>query len=392
MTDVQVYGGFILHSGVVEEGEIAVGSSVKCQVDYDRRRDVAPNHSMTHVLNAALRNVLGDGVEQRGSLCNEEKLRFDFSHKKAMSAKQLRATEEYCKKVVAEEQEVSANVLPLDDAKAISGVRAVFGEVYPDPVRVVSVGDDTSIEFCGGTHVSNTAEAEAFALVEETAVAKGIRRISAVTKGAAKEAIKEGEKYAVKVGALEELSFDTPDLDKQAGALRKELDEAFTSAFVKAELRVRIEGVQKKAVEAKKRALAAKVDKILNVVNEQIEEAVADNKKILVLNVDIAADSKASQQVMNAAKKIAPDMAFMGLSEEEVGSGGKLMAFAVVPEAMAADGFKADDWVRAALAVCGGRGGGKPVSAQGQAAECPDIDAVVEAANAFATENAVAAA
>ena len=392
VTDVQVYGGFILHSGVVEEGEITVGSSVKCQVDYDRRRDVAPNHSMTHVLNAALRNVLGDGVEQRGSLCNEEKLRFDFSHKKAMSAKQLRATEEYCKKVIAEEQEVSANVLPLDDAKAISGVRAVFGEVYPDPVRVVSVGDDTSIEFCGGTHVSNTAEAEAFALVEETAVAKGIRRISAVTKGAAKEAITEGEKYATKVGALEEFSIDIPDLDKQAGALRKELDEAFTSAVVKAELRVRIEGVQKKAVEAKKRALAAKVDKILNVVNEQIKEAVADNKKILVLNVDIAADSKASQQVMNAAKKIAPDMAFMGLSEEEVGSGGKLMAFAVVPEAMAADGFKADDWVRAALAVCGGRGGGKPVSAQGQAAECPDVDAVVEAANAFATENAVAAA
>ena len=392
VTDVQVYGGFILHSGVVEGGEIAVGSSVKCQVDYDRRRDVAPNHSMTHVLNAALRNVLGDGVEQRGSLCNEEKLRFDFSHKKAMSAKQLRATEEYCKKVIAEEQEVSANVLPLDDAKAISGVRAVFGEVYPDPVRVVSVGDDTSIEFCGGTHVSNTAEAEAFALVEETAVAKGIRRISAVTKGAAKEAITEGEKYATKVGALEEFSIDIPDLDKQAGALRKELDEAFTSAVVKAELRVRIEGVQKKAVEAKKRALAAKVDKILNVFNEQIEEAVADNKKILVLNVDIAADSKASQQVMNAAKKIAPDMAFMGLSEEEVGSGGKLMAFAVVPEAMAADGFKADDWVRAALAVCGGRGGGKPVSAQGQAAECPDVDAVVEAANAFATENAVAAA
>jgi len=392
VTDVQVYGGFILHSGVVEEGEIEVGSSVQCRVDYDRRRDVAPNHSMTHVLNAALRNVLGDGVEQRGSLCNDEKLRFDFSHKKAMSSKELRATEEYCKKVIEEKQEVTATVMPLDDAKAIDGVRAVFGEVYPDPVRVVSVGGDTSVEFCGGTHVSNIAEAESFALVEETAVAKGIRRISAVTKAAAKEAIEGGDKYSAKVGALEELSFDTPELDKQAGALRKELDEAFTSAVVKAELRVRIEGVQKKAVEAKKKALAAKVDKILNVVNEQIEEAVADNKKVLVLNVDIAADSKASQKVMNAAKKLAPDMAFMGLSEEEVGSGGKLMAFAVVPEAMAADGFKADDWVRATLAVCGGRGGGKPESAQGQAAECSDVDAVLKAANAFATENAVAAA
>ena len=390
VTDVQVYGGFILHSGIVEEGEIKVGSSVKCQVDYDRRRDVAPNHSMTHVLNAALRDILGDGVDQRGSLCNDEKLRFDFSHKKAMTAKQLKATEEYCKKIVAGSQDVTAEVMPLDDAKALDGVRAVFGEVYPDPVRVVSVGGDTSIEFCGGTHISNTGEAEAFAIVEETAVAKGIRRISAVTKGVAREAIEEGEKYAAKVSALEEISHDTPDLDKQAGALRKELDDAFTSAVVKAELRARIEGVQKKAVEAKKKALAAKVDKILNVVNEQIEQAAAEEKRVLVLNVDIAADSKASQKVMNAAKKIAPDMAFMGLSEEVVGSRGKLMAFAIVPDAMAEEGFKADDWVRATLAECGGRGGGRPTSAQGQAAECSDVNAVIEAANAFASEKVAA--
>lgn len=193
VTDVQAYGGFILHSGTVEEGEMKVGTSVECQVDYNRRRQVAPNHSMTHVLNAALRNVLGDGVEQRGSLCNDEKLRFDFSHKKAMSAKQLRATEIFCQAAVAEAKPVTSKVLPLEEAQAIEGVRAVFGEVYPDPVRVVSIGTDTSVEFCGGTHLENTADAQAFVIVEETAVAKGIRRITAVTRDAAEKAIEEGK-------------------------------------------------------------------------------------------------------------------------------------------------------------------------------------------------------
>ena len=193
VNDVQSYGGYILHSGVISQGSISVGSSVKCEVDYARRRDVAPNHSMTHVLNAALREVLGEGCDQRGSQCNDEKLRFDFSHKSAMSTAQLRDTEEYVRDTIAKSLPVTADVMALDDAKAIPGVRAMFGEVYPDPVRVVKVGDDCSVEFCGGTHISNTAEAEAFVLTEETAVAKGIRRITALTRDAAKKAIKEGK-------------------------------------------------------------------------------------------------------------------------------------------------------------------------------------------------------
>ena len=193
VNDVQSYGGYILHSGVISQGSISVGSSVKCEVDYARRRDVAPNHSMTHVLNAALREVLGEGCDQRGSQCNDEKLRFDFSHKSAMSTAQLRDTEEYVRDTIAKSLPVTADVMALDDAKAIPGVRAMFGEVYPDPVRVVKVGDDCSVEFCGGTHISNTAEAEAFVLTEETAVAKGIRRITALTRDAAKKAIEEGK-------------------------------------------------------------------------------------------------------------------------------------------------------------------------------------------------------
>ena len=194
VSDVQTYGGYALHSGVVSGGgSVSPGSRVKCRVDYPRRRDVAPNHSMTHVLNAALREVLGGGCDQRGSQCNDEKLRFDFSHKSAMTPAQLRATEAYVRDAIAKGLPVTSAVMPLADARAIPGVRAMFGEVYPDPVRVVRVGDDCSVEFCGGTHLSNTAEAEAFVLTEETSVAKGVRRITALTRDAAKKAMEEGE-------------------------------------------------------------------------------------------------------------------------------------------------------------------------------------------------------
>lgn len=382
--DVQSYAGFLLHTGTVKDGTLKVGSYVNCRVDYDRRRQVAPNHSMTHILNAALRDVLGDNVDQRGSLCNDEKLRFDFSHKKAMSIDELKKTEEICQDVVKNSLPVKAETMALANAQEIEGVRAVFGEVYPDPVRVVSVGDNTSIEFCGGTHVSNTAEAEAFVIIEETAVAKGIRRISAVTRDAAKEAIAEGEKYATMVSEVESLPAESDGLDKQAGALRKEVDSAFISAILKGELRNRIEATQKKANEAKKALLAQRVDIVLNQVKEDLTRAVEAGERVLVLNVDIGADSKASQQVVNAVKKFAPDTAFMGLSEEDAGSGGKLLAFAVVPDSLVENGLKADEWVRGALEVCGGRGGGKSNNAQGQAPECGDVDEVFASAKAFA--------
>ena len=391
VNDVQSYGGYLLHSGEVTAGAVKVGDKITCAVDYDRRRDIAPNHSMTHVLNGTLRKVLGDGVEQRGSLCNDEKLRFDFSHKKALTAKELREVEELCQKSVSDSETVNAEVVPLAEAKEIEGVRAVFGEVYPDPVRVVSIGSDTSIEFCGGTHVSNTAEAESFVIVEETAVAKGIRRISAVTKGLATQAIETGKSLDDKVAEIESLPEDTEALDKTAGALRKEIDESYISAVLKDELRTRIDGIQKKAVEAKKRALAGRVDKCLNEVKERVATAVEAGAKSLVLDVDIGADSKASQKVMNAVKGIAPDMAFMGISEEEVGSGGKVLAFAIVPDSLVDSGFKADEWVRASLEAVGGRGGGRPSNAQGQAPSCENVADVISASEAYASEKVGAA-
>lgn len=382
--DVQSYGGYVLHTGIIEEGSLTNGDHVKCAVNYDRRRRVTPNHSMTHVLNAALRQVLGDNVDQRGSLCNDEKFRFDFTNKKAMTADQLKKTEEICQQVVRESLPVTAKTMPLVEAQAIDGVRAVFGEDYPDPVRVVTVGDNCSIEFCGGTHVSNTAEAEAVILVEETAVAKGIRRITAVTRDIAKKAIDKGKEVEQIVCELESLSPETDGLDKKAGAVRKDVDAAFISATLKSCLRNRIEGVQKKANEMKKAALAKRVNLILKDVTSEVEAVVARGDSILVLNIDIGADPKASQQVLNAVKKIGPEIAFMGLSEELRGSGGKLLAFATVPESLVENGLKANEWIKHTLEVCGGRGGGKPGNAQGQAQSCDDVDVVTSASKSFA--------
>jgi alanyl-tRNA synthetase len=167
--------------------------------------------------------VLGDGVEQKGSLVTDEKLRFDFSHKKALSAKELAEVEALVQAQITAAAPVDTQLVPLDAAKAINGLRAVFGEVYPDPVRVVAVGADIdailadpsseawpghSVEFCGGNHMANTAEAEAFSIVEETAVAKGIRRISAVTRATATGAIRDGDALLDACAAAEALPDD----------------------------------------------------------------------------------------------------------------------------------------------------------------------------------------
>ena len=190
----------------------------------------------------------------------------------------------------------------------------------------------------------------------------------------------------------EQYPTNTPELDKKAGAMRKELEETYMSATIKAELRARIEAIQKKGIEAKKAALAGRVDRCLNDVKAQLEDALAQDKRAVVLNVDIGADSKASQKVMKAAQSIAPDIAFMGISEEEPGSGGKLLAFALVPQSLVETGFRADEWIRSTLEVCGGRGGGKPGSAQGQAKECDSVDEVLAAAISFAESKAEATA
>ena len=221
--DVQTYGGFTLHKCVAaDDGQslsgLKPGASITCQVDYARRRKVAPNHTMTHVLNWALRDVLGSDVEQKGSQVSEEKFRFDFSCSRAMQAAELAQTEKMVNQVISAGLDVDSRVVPLAEAMSIRGLRAVFGEQYPDPVRVISVvpkvnslladtksqqAIDNSVEFCGGTHLQNTREAQACCIIEETAVAKGIRRITGITGPEAVLALQRSEAMTRQVKGLE---------------------------------------------------------------------------------------------------------------------------------------------------------------------------------------------
>jgi len=193
--DVQEYGGYVLHSGVMAYGDLSEGDKVICEYDELRRQPIRNNHTGTHVLNHALREVLGDDVHQKGSLVDQHKLRFDFSHKTGVTLQELRKIEDMSNSDIKQNLKVYYKDVELDLARKIEGVRAVFGETYPDPVRVVSIGFDVdtllenpenkawrqlSVEFCGGTHVEQTGQIKDLVIVEESGIAKGIRRITAV--------------------------------------------------------------------------------------------------------------------------------------------------------------------------------------------------------------------
>lgn len=192
---MQVRGGYILHVGMVE-GTFAVNDKVRLSIDDTRRHLIMKNHTGTHILNFALRSVLGDSVDQRGSLVAPDRLRFDFSAKGAMSPDELKQTEAICNKTIEQSLHVYAKEASLAEAKQINGLRAVFDETYPDPVRIVSIGvsidelltkpphadgREYSVEFCGGTHLKTSKHVDRLVITTEEAIAKGIRRMVALT-------------------------------------------------------------------------------------------------------------------------------------------------------------------------------------------------------------------
>ncbi|HJD47973.1 MAG TPA: alanine--tRNA ligase [Candidatus Mediterraneibacter norfolkensis] len=176
---VKLLGGKIGHIGVMTRGMIKTGDKVSLEVDAKKRALSARNHSATHLLQKALRTVLGTHVEQAGSSVNEDRLRFDFTHFSAMTPEELKKVEDMVNEKIREALPVVVKNMPIEEARK-TGAQALFGEKYGDIVRVVNMGD-FSIEFCGGTHVSNTSEIMAFKIISETGVAAGVRRIEALT-------------------------------------------------------------------------------------------------------------------------------------------------------------------------------------------------------------------
>lgn len=182
--DTQMRGALHCHAVSVTQGALTVGAVLKAHVDEARRSETAANHSATHLLHAALKHVLGDGIAQKGSWVGPEALRFDFSHHQPVTPEQLDAVQLMVNQRILSGGEVATTLMPYSDALA-QGAVALFGEKYGDQVRVLRMGGDFSVELCGGTHVRALSELGAFVVVEETAVASGVRRIEARTRGAA---------------------------------------------------------------------------------------------------------------------------------------------------------------------------------------------------------------
>ena len=191
VTDTQKYAGDVFaHIGTVEEGTLKTGTALALEVDHARRGAIRKNHSATHLLHEALRQVLGDHVAQKGSLVAPDRLRFDFSHPKPMSGDEIERVEDIANDFVLQNSPVTTRVMALDDARQ-SGARALFGEKYGDEVRVVAMGDTMgegggnalgwSVELCGGTHVKRTGDIGIISVVGDSGVASGVRRIEALT-------------------------------------------------------------------------------------------------------------------------------------------------------------------------------------------------------------------
>ncbi|CAG9461148.1 unnamed protein product [Pedinophyceae sp. YPF-701] len=396
VTDCQVAAGYVLHKGdVAGDVAIRVGDSVTAEPDLERRKDIAPNHTFTHVLNYALRKVVGDGVDQKGSIVQPERLRFDFSHGKPVSPEQLAEVEQICRDALAAALPVHNRELPLATAQSINGLRAIFGEAYPDPVRVVSVGraiDDLvadpaaeghagySIEFCGGTHLKNTSEAEAFCLISEEGIAKGVRRVIAVTRGEAKKAVAEGERL---LAALEEAKkLEGQALSDKLSALRQDVDGAVMSAGLKGHIREEMSKLTKIVMEAAKAAAAAaKKEASANAV-KAADAAAAAGQPFVAMRMD-GIDGKTLGEAFVAITKAHADMCALFVSADA--DKGKVLALAGVPESVQAK-LKANDWVKWVLEVLGGKGGGKPGLAQGTGPNMDKADEALEAGKKLAGE------
>lgn len=393
---VKRYGPYVLHVGRMKKGEIRVGDVVELKLDRKRRGAVEANHTATHILNHALRGVLGEGVDQKGSLVGPDRLRFDFSHDAGMSDEELANVEAWVRERVDADLAVEAREVPLGDAQAIDGLRAVFGETYPDPVRVVSVGapiDEMlahasdakwrgySVEFCGGTHVARTGEIRSFVLVGEEGVSKGVRRIVGFTGEAAAGALAEGERIAGLVKGAEEL----PDehLSNQLSTVTAALDGAEIPVSVRASLRERVEALQGRAKQAAKASAARGREQAVESARA-IADGATDGDAIVAVLDGAGDDRGALMSAMDSIKKTLPASSVMllGVNEEE----GKIAIVAKVTEDGVSAGLKAGDWVRAASEACGGKGGGRPDSAQGGGTDVSQVRDAVSVARSLAAE------
>ena len=355
VTDVQKNkGGKFMHYGHLAEGVLAVGDSVEASIDCQRRKAVCRAHTTTHLLDAALKKVLGDHVHQAGSLVEPDRLRFDFTHFEAITPEQLSQVEWMVNDAILEGYPVVTEVLPIEEAKK-KGAVAMFGEKYGETVRVVEMGD-FSMEFCGGTHLDNSAKAGPFRIKSESSVASGVRRMEATCGRLSLESMEKSHSVLSKAaqflktapaGLLERM-------EQQAGEM-KQLRQAVDKFKAEASLG-----------EAKQFLAAAKTVKGLHVLTATRE------------GLDVNALRKMGDFLRDK------DPAVVGVLASI--SGEKITFLAVCGKEAVAKGVKAGDLVKMVSGICGGKGGGKPDSAMGGGNDPLKVDDALASVDDFVSE------
>ncbi|KAI1890024.1 hypothetical protein AGOR_G00168960 [Albula goreensis] len=375
-----------------------VGDRVTLHVDEARRRPIMSNHTATHILNFALRGVLGE-ADQRGSLVAPDRLRFDFTAKGALSTGEVRRTEEIACAMIRDAKPVYAMEAPLAAAKAIQGLRAVFDETYPDPVRVVSIGIPvqdlladpnstagslTSIEFCGGTHLQNSGHAAPFVIVSEEAIAKGIRRIVAVTGAEAQKAQRKADALRQALSALgEKVKAQTApnkDVQKEIADMTESLGMAVTSQWQKDEMRETLKGL-KKTMDDLDRASKADVQKRVLEKTKQLIDS-KPNQTLVVMEMESGASAKALNESLKLLKTQSPQTAAMLFTVDN--EAGKIICLCQVPQEVVNRGLKASEWVQEVCPLMDGKGGGKDMSAQATGKNTHCLQEALQLANEFA--------
>ena len=343
VTDVQKdKAGKFLHYGVMHSGHLQVEQTVTARIDTDRRKAIMRAHSATHLLQAALREVLGDHVHQAGSLVEPDRLRFDLTHFSAITPEELERVNEIVGDWILDGMDVTVSEMSMEQAKA-SGATALFSEKYGDVVRVVNMGGK-SIELCGGTHVDNTAKIGPFRITGESSVASGVRRVEAIT---GKAYLREMEAVNRRMYAAAEVLHAKPaDLIAKAKGFTAELKEA------------------RQSVERmKEKILHSDVDRFL-----YASKNIGGIKVITTTRTDL--DAGDLRKLGDFLRDKDPDtVAVLATATES-----KVTFVAVCGKNAVAKGIRAGDLVRAVSAVTGGKGGGKPDSAMGGGSEVLKID------------------
>lgn len=343
-----------LHQGELIEGQLSVGDKVSGQVDADQRRSTALNHSATHLMHAALREILGDHVSQKGSLVDADRLRFDFSHFEAVSAEQVKKIEQLVNSQIRLNTPVETQLMDMESAIA-SGAMALFGEKYADEVRVLTIGNGFSVELCGGTHVQRTGDIGLMRIVSESGIAAGVRRIEAVTGAKAIDYIDAAEQKLADVCAV--LKAGPDNVVEKTAALRSENREL-------------------------EKSLDQLKSKLASAAGSDLLSSAEEVKGIKVLAVSLGdVDPKSLRDTLDQFKnKIGSGVILLAAEQE-----GKVSLVAGVTKDLT-DKVKAGDLIKEMAPRLGGKGGGRSDMAQGGGTDVAALPEVLSSVPAWVSE------